>query len=76
MLELVARLKGSFIQDSDTSINLSLDSDGKGFPLGQPFYMDMSHEHVILSLLTAYGAGVGLFSIWGRGREWSFSGFI
>lgn len=55
VLELAARLQPTLIKASDTSVNASLDGDGEAFPLGQPFYMDMSHEHVIISVLTALG---------------------
>ena len=55
MLELAARLQSSLINSSDTSINSTYDDNTAQFPLHQPFYMDMSHEHVILSVLTALG---------------------
>ena len=55
VLELAARLQSNLIYSSDTSINSTFDDNIAQFPLHQPFYMDMSHEHVICSVLTALG---------------------
>ncbi|KAL4902043.1 hypothetical protein BDW74DRAFT_158959 [Aspergillus multicolor] len=55
VLELAARLQGHLITSSDTSINATLDNHTETFPLGQPFYMDMSHDDIILSVLSALG---------------------
>lgn len=55
VLELAARLQSNLIYSSDTSINSTYDDNIAQFPLHQPFYMDMSHEHVICSVLTALG---------------------
>lgn len=55
VLELAARLQSNLINTSDTSINSTYDDNTAQFPLHQPFYMDMSHEHIILSVLTALG---------------------
>ncbi|CAD6564982.1 MAG: hypothetical protein CYPHOPRED_004992, partial [Cyphobasidiales sp. Tagirdzhanova-0007] len=51
--ELVARLTNQYITTSKSSVNASLDDNGITFPLGQPFYMDMSHDDIIISALTA-----------------------
>ncbi|KAJ9483386.1 hypothetical protein VN97_g10013 [Penicillium thymicola] len=40
---------------SGSSINYTYDDNTKDFPLGQPFYMDMSHDDVIVSVLSALG---------------------
>ncbi|KAB8235163.1 histidine phosphatase family protein [Aspergillus alliaceus] len=55
VLELAARLQGELITTSDTSINYTFDNNLEQFPLGQPFYMDMSHDDIILSVVTALG---------------------
>lgn len=55
VLELAARLQLKLIYSSDTSINSTYDDNTAQFPLQQPFYMDMSHESIIISVLTALG---------------------
>ncbi|BAE62612.1 unnamed protein product [Aspergillus oryzae RIB40] len=55
VLELAARLEGKLIHSSDTSINSTYDDNTAQFPLGQPFYMDMSHDDIILSVISALG---------------------
>ncbi|THC87859.1 hypothetical protein EYZ11_012697 [Aspergillus tanneri] len=55
VLELAARLEGKLIYSSDTSINSTFDDNTKMFPMGQPFYMDMSHDDILLSVITALG---------------------
>lgn len=55
VLELAARLEGKLIETSDTSINTTIDSNPSTFPLHQPLYMDMSHDDVIVAVLTALG---------------------
>lgn len=55
VLELAARLQLKLIYSSDTSINSTYDDNTAQFPMDQPFYMDMSHENIILSVLTALG---------------------
>ncbi|KAL5044330.1 hypothetical protein BDW71DRAFT_101077 [Aspergillus fruticulosus] len=55
VLELAARLQGQLIISSDTSIDSTLDNNIATFPLDQPFYMDMSHDDIILSVVTALG---------------------
>ncbi|KAJ5097407.1 hypothetical protein N7456_008128 [Penicillium angulare] len=53
VLELAARLKQELITSSDTSINFTYDDNIAQFPLGQPFYMDMSHDDIIVSVMAA-----------------------
>lgn len=47
--ELVARLQNQYIYTSNTSVNYTLDNNPKTFPLGQKFYMDMSHDDILIS---------------------------
>lgn len=53
--ELAARLQSRLIPSSDSSINYTYDNNAKDFPLNQPLYMDMSHDDIIVSVLTALG---------------------
>jgi len=53
--ELAARLQSRLIYSSNSSINYTYDDNTKEFPLHQPLYMDMSHDNVIISTLTALG---------------------
>ncbi|KAJ5151223.1 uncharacterized protein N7482_010475 [Penicillium canariense] len=55
VLELAARLQQKLITSSDTSINYTYDDNTAQFPFGQPFYMDMTHDDIILSVITALG---------------------
>ncbi|KAI9927228.1 hypothetical protein ASPWEDRAFT_165747 [Aspergillus wentii DTO 134E9] len=55
IVELAARLEHKLLFTSDTSINYTYDNNIKDFPLHQPFYMDMSHDDIILSVITALG---------------------
>lgn len=55
VLELAARLKAKLIHSSDTSINYTYDDNTAQFPLHQPFYLDMSHDDIIVSVITALG---------------------
>lgn len=55
VLELAARLEKKLITSSDTSVNYTLDDTTAEFPLDQSFYMDMSHDDIILSVITALG---------------------
>lgn len=55
VLELAARLQHKLITSSDTSINTTFTDNKAQFPLHQPFYMDMSHDSVIISIITALG---------------------
>ncbi|CAG8145991.1 unnamed protein product [Penicillium salamii] len=53
--ELAARLQSKLIMSSQSSINYTFDNNTKSFPLNQPLYMDMSHDDIIVSTLTALG---------------------
>ncbi|KAJ5464386.1 Histidine phosphatase superfamilyclade-2 [Penicillium daleae] len=53
--ELAARLQSRLIMSSDSSINYTYDDNTRDFPLGQPIYMDMSHDNVIIAVLAALG---------------------
>lgn len=53
VLELAARLQHKLITTSDTSINYTYDNNEAQFPFDQPFYMDMSHDDIILSVINA-----------------------
>ncbi|KAJ5096439.1 hypothetical protein NUU61_005795, partial [Penicillium alfredii] len=53
--ELAARLQSHLIKSSDSSINYTYDNNAKQFPLHQPMYMDMSHDDIIVAVLTALG---------------------
>lgn len=53
--ELAARLQSRLIYSSESSINYTYDDNTKQFPLHQPLYMDMSHDDIIISTLTALG---------------------
>ncbi|KGO65768.1 Histidine phosphatase superfamily, clade-2 [Penicillium expansum] len=55
VLELAARLEEKLINSSDTSINYTYTNNEAQFPFGQPFYMDMSHDDIILSVINALG---------------------
>jgi hypothetical protein len=55
VLELAARLEKKLITSSDTSINYTYTDNTAQFPFGQPFYMDMSHDDIILSVINALG---------------------
>jgi hypothetical protein len=51
--ELLARLQNQTITVSDSSVNTTLDGNTNTFPVGQQFYLDMSHDFMIIGLLTA-----------------------
>jgi hypothetical protein len=53
--ELTARLGNRYITDASNGVNVTLDNNPDTFPLEQPFYLDMSHDSVIVSVLTALG---------------------
>ncbi|ANB11052.1 acid phosphatase PHO11 [Sugiyamaella lignohabitans] len=56
LVELLARLQNkSVIAELNKGVNLTLDNDPATFPLGQPFYLDMTHDSIIISVLTAIG---------------------
>jgi hypothetical protein len=41
--ELLARLQNQYITSSNSSVNSTLDNNSNSFPLGEPFYADLSH---------------------------------
>ena len=51
--ELLARLQNKLIASSDSSVNTSITNNTADFPLGRPFYLDVSHDDIIVSTLTA-----------------------
>ncbi|KAF1952782.1 3-phytase [Byssothecium circinans] len=51
--ELLARLKGEYITESDSSVNSSVTQDEENFPLGMKFYADFTHDKMVLGALTA-----------------------
>ncbi|CAF1589090.1 unnamed protein product [Adineta ricciae] len=51
--ELLARFQHRLINISHSSVNSTLDSSQTTFPLNQSFYLDMSHDNNIASVLTA-----------------------
>ncbi|KAK9452061.1 histidine phosphatase superfamily [Limtongia smithiae] len=59
LMELKARLEGHLLTEAYGSINTTITSDESTFPLDQPFYMDMTHDTVILAILTALGLPFG-----------------
>ncbi|EEH41663.2 3-phytase A [Paracoccidioides lutzii Pb01] len=52
--ELISRLTSKPVSDS-TSVNHTLDSDPKTFPLGLPLYADFGHDNTMTSIFTALG---------------------
>jgi hypothetical protein len=51
--ELLARLQKQYITVSDSSVNTSLTNNSADFPLDRPFYLDVSHDDILISTLTA-----------------------
>lgn len=51
--ELLARLQGKLINQSDTSVNSSLTDNEGSFPLDMKFYADFTHDKMVLGVLTA-----------------------
>ncbi|MCJ1402945.1 hypothetical protein MMC11_006166 [Xylographa trunciseda] len=51
--ELLARLENQFILSSNSSVNSTYDNNSSEFPLGQLFYADLTHDDIIVSVLTA-----------------------
>ncbi len=51
--ELVARLTNQTIPISDSSVNTTFDGSTSSFPLGQLFYLDMTHDFMLVGFLTA-----------------------
>lgn len=53
--ELLARLDHRTITESEYGVNATLTGSEETFPLHQPLYVDLSHDSVIISVLTALG---------------------
>lgn len=47
--EQLARLKQQYITSSNSSVNYTITDNAAQFPLGQRFYMDMSHDDILIS---------------------------
>ncbi|KAK9477919.1 histidine phosphatase superfamily [Lipomyces japonicus] len=59
LYELLGRLEKRLLTEAYASINTTLTSNPETFPLDQPLYMDMTHDTVIISILTALGIPFG-----------------
>ncbi|ODQ67930.1 phosphoglycerate mutase-like protein [Nadsonia fulvescens var. elongata DSM 6958] len=55
LTELLARLKGELIHESKNGIDTKFTNNEDVFPLNQPFYLDMSHDSVLISVLSTLG---------------------
>lgn len=55
LTELAARLENKYVDDWHRGVNTTLDTDPLTFPLEQPFYLDMTHDGIIISVLTTLG---------------------
>ncbi|KAK4704915.1 hypothetical protein P7C70_g1287, partial [Phenoliferia sp. Uapishka_3] len=53
--EMIARLKGKPVAATNTNVNKTIDDDPAKFPIGEKLYMDMSHDDVQVSVITALG---------------------
>jgi Histidine phosphatase superfamily (branch 2) len=53
--ELLARLEGRLITEAGNGVNVTLTGSEETFPIGQPFYLDMTHDSVLVAVLTAMG---------------------
>lgn len=51
--EWIARLKNEYIKSSNSSVNSTLDGSPSTFPLGQPMYVDFTHDDIEVSAVTA-----------------------
>lgn len=51
--ELLARLQNEYITSSNSSVNSTLTDNPSDFPLGRPFYLDATHDDILVSVLTA-----------------------
>lgn len=63
-MELLARLTHTPIKEHRTSTNSTLDDNPITFPLDQNFYVDATHEVVIVNVLTT----LNLTSLWDGGK--------
>ncbi|KAK9378815.1 histidine phosphatase superfamily [Kockiozyma suomiensis] len=57
--ELQARLEGHLLTEPYASVNVTITGSEETFPLDQLFYMDMTHDTIILAILTALGLPFG-----------------
>lgn len=57
LYELLARLEGRQLDDKDAGwgVNTTVTKDPTMFPVDQPMYLDMSHDDILISVLTALG---------------------
>ncbi|KAG8982798.1 hypothetical protein FRB94_007850 [Tulasnella sp. JGI-2019a] len=51
--ELLARLDNQYITVGDSSVNATLDNNASTFPLGQSFYLDMTHDDILVAVIAA-----------------------
>ncbi len=51
--ELLARLRGQYINFSNSSVNSTIDKEASDFPLDGELYIDFTHDTTVVSLLTA-----------------------
>ena len=63
-MELLARLTRTPIKEHRTSTNATLDDNPITFPLDQNFYVDATHEVVVVNIVTA----LNLTSLWDGGK--------
>jgi hypothetical protein len=49
----MARLTNQYINSSDSSVNYTITNNSDAFPLGEPLYVDLTHDDIIISVLTA-----------------------
>lgn len=57
LYELLARLEKRYITEPKYGVNVSLTDNEHVFPLNQTLYVDLTHDSVIVSVLTALGLG-------------------
>ncbi|KAK9234626.1 histidine phosphatase superfamily [Lipomyces kononenkoae] len=59
LMEVLGRLEKRLLTEPYAAINVSITGNEETFPLDQPFYMDMTHDSIIVSVLTALGLPFG-----------------
>jgi len=64
VIELLARLTHTPIKEHRTSTNATLDDNPTTFPLDQNFYVDATHEVVVVNVLTT----LNLTALWDGGK--------
>ncbi|KAK9472986.1 histidine phosphatase superfamily [Dipodascopsis tothii] len=57
--EVLARLEHRQLTEAYAAINTTITSSPEDFPMDQPFYLDMSHDSIIIAVLTALGLPMG-----------------